>query len=204
MYKVYECKMGSESLKELFEITEFLHKFQAVERALLVNNTDRNENDVEHSFQLAFLAWYLITKKGLDYDIEKALKYSMVHDLVEAYAGDAFFSTTEEEAKEKEGNETLALERIKREFPGLKDITDSIDEYGKKKDKEAKFVYALDKLHPVMCIYLDSGRSWRRNGVTFEMVKGKGEKIAENDDVMEVWEELLGLIAKEKEVLFGE
>lgn len=98
--------------------------------------------------------------------------------------------------------EKQALEQIAHEFPEFPDITALIHDYEKKSDKEARFVYAFDKMIPVLNIYLDMGRSWKRDKVTSEMIRRKDEKIVINDDVMKIWLDFMKLVEKEKFELF--
>lgn len=188
--------------KQLLQFVEFTHKFQQVKRRLFVNHEDRDENDVEHSFQLAFLGWYIISSQKLNYNIDLVIKYSMVHDLVEIYAGDTYFESDQTQKDTKEERELKALKQIASEFPDFPDMTNLITNYEERKDKESQFVYALDKMIPVLNIYLDKGRSWKRDQVTFEMIRNKDNKIKINDDVMSIWLEFMKSVEKEKEKLF--
>lgn len=59
-----------------------------VDRNHHILGSDRAENDVEHSYSVAILCWYLNDKLKLNLDIAKVLKYALVHDFPEVYAGD--------------------------------------------------------------------------------------------------------------------
>lgn len=182
-------------LEKLIGFTEFLIKFQKIERVLYVKGLDRNENDAEHSYQLALTGWYINSVGKLGMDSEKIIKYALVHDLVEVYAGDVFFHITSEDVQnKKEEAELKALEQIKNEFSDFPELYEGIHEYEKKNDKESLFIYSLDKLLPVLNIHLDGGRSWKRDGVTMEMIRSKTLKISKDENVLAVWEELLDLI----------
>jgi 5'-deoxynucleotidase YfbR-like HD superfamily hydrolase len=66
-----------------------LHDFQKVERVIFVPGNERNENDVEHSYLLAMLAWQIAEMVAPHLSRKKVLKYALVHDLVEV-CGDTF------------------------------------------------------------------------------------------------------------------
>ena len=51
-------------LESSLNFTKFMVALQKVERAIYIPGEDRKENDAEHSYQLAMLAWYLIQKQG--------------------------------------------------------------------------------------------------------------------------------------------
>jgi len=189
--------------KQLLKFIEFTHKFQQVKRILFVNGENRDENDTEHSFQLAFLGWYLVSSQKLNYDTDLIIKYSMVHDLVEIYAGDTYFESDQSLKDTKEEREKQALKQIESKFPYFPEMTNLIREYEERNNRESQFVYALDKMIPVLNIYLDKGRSWKRDKVTFEMIRNKDHKIKINDDVMEIWLDFMKLVEREKEGLFN-
>jgi putative hydrolases of HD superfamily len=168
-----------------------LHEFRKVERMVLSNGTDRKENDVEHSFNLAMLAWYLNQTLDLQLDETKLFKYSLAHDLVEVYAGDTYFFLEEEAKKDKHEREEKAAKQIKEEFPEFKELHNIIEDYENKINKEAKFIYALDKVEPLLSIYLDKGVTWRKNKVTYEMLTaGKAPKVAVDPVVNDIFQEL--------------
>lgn len=188
--------------KQLLHFVQFTHKFQQVKRRIIVNHENRCENDSEHSYQLALLGWYIVSSQKLNYNIDLIIKYSLVHDLVEIYAGDTFFEAEASLQATKEEREQSALQKIEIEFPEISDITELIHKYESKSDPEAQFVYALDKMIPVLNIYLDNGRSWKNDKVSFEMIKNKDKKIVVNNDVMDLWLELMKLVEGDKDNLF--
>lgn len=191
------------SLNNLLKFTSFTHKFQQVKRIIFVTGEDRLENDSEHSFQLALLGWYIISSSKLDLNIDLVIKYSLVHDLVETYAGDTYFHTTDRKERDsKVDREAEAAKRIQEEFPDFDDLHTLIQDYESKSNPEAKFVYALDKLIPVLNIYLDNGRSWHEHKVTLKMARTKDEKIAVSPEVTKLWKELVKLLEKDEDTLF--
>lgn len=191
------------NLKNILNFTAFTHKFQQVVRTIYVTGIDRDENDLEHVGQLALLAWYIAESEKLDLDQEKLIKYALAHDLVETYAGDTYFHTTDQALKDsKAEREANAAKRIRTEFSEFDDLHELIEAYEEKKDKEARFIYALDKMIPVLNIYLDHGRSWKRDKVTLEMIRKKDEKIAESPELINAWMEFTKLLEEGKKDLF--
>lgn len=189
------------SLDNIFEFTEMLHQFQQVKREVLVNGEDRNENDWEHSFQNTMLAWYIVaTSDDLGLEIEKVLKYALAHDLVEVYAGDTPFR---EAGEEKEHREEEARQRLAKEFPEFSDLHEAIEGYEDQLDDESKFVYALDKIVPLINIYLDDGRSWQVSGVDLETLrKHKKDKFSDSPEVEQYYEQLMSIFSYQSETLF--
>lgn len=193
-------------LDTLLKFTEMLNAFRRVERVMYVNGTDRMENDSEHSYHLAMLAWYIVSSEKLSLDINLILKYAMVHDLVEVYAGDTYtFSDNKDHLDSKIGREHEALVRLKKEFPLGNDIFSLVDRYEKRNDRESRFVYVLDKLQAVVQIYLDKCRIWKEKNVTFQMfLKYKKEKADLSPEIKPYFDELVALLKEKEKELFSD
>lgn len=190
-------------IQNLLDFTAFLHLFQKVERTIYATGTDRNENDAEHSYQLAMIAWYVNHTNEFGLNDEKLIKYALAHDLVETYAGDTYFHTTDTELKEsKAQREHDALVRIKNKFGDFAELTTYIAQYEERADPESRFIYALDKILPVINIYLDKGRSWQRDKVTYEMIRTKDEKVAVSTEAQTVWQELTKLLDEHLDLFY--
>ncbi len=177
------------------------HGIQQVKRTILVNGEERNENDVEHQYQLAMLAWYIINSEKLLLNKDLAIQYALVHDMVEVYAGDTYFLNTDVDDKIKRERE--AAEQLKTEFEEFTDLHILIDGYERRENPESRFIYALDKLLPVLNIYLDGGRTWKSYGITSDMlIHNKREKISISPEVSVCFEQLIIRLKEEEPGLF--
>jgi len=193
-------------LERVLAFTEMLQAFQKVDRVLRVPGMPgRWENDVEHSYNLAMLAWYLVTSEKLALDADLVLKYGMIHDLVEVYAGDTYiYSKDPAHVASKHEREEAAAQQLKETFPEFDDLHLVIEQYEKREDPESRFIYALDKLQPVIHIYLDGGVTWKEMGVTLAMaIENKVPKVAGSPEVAACLDELLVLLHERQEELFG-
>jgi len=137
--------------KSLLKIMNLVNNFKRIERTVYVANTDpkRFENDAEHSYELALVAWYLNNSFNIGLDTNLLLKYALVHDLVETKTGDFdgyMYKNNPNFEKEKLENEIKALEKIQSEFSEFSEMNTSLKEYEDLGSPEAKFIYALDKL----------------------------------------------------------
>lgn len=191
-------------IQDFLASLRLLHDFQKVERVIFVPGSERNENDVEHSYLLAMIAWHVTEMVAPHLSREKVLKYALVHDLVEVYAGDTYFYDTQSDVfRDKTAREHAAMERILEEKMLSEDMCASLAAYEARTDSEAQFVYALDKLIPMMTIYLDGGRTWKVHGVTFENLhRLKRERIVGSPEILKLFDELIVLLEKDKQVLF--
>ncbi len=185
-------------LDRLLQFTSFLHKFQHIKRTILVTGEDRNENDMEHVGQLALLAWYVIEKDNLGLDKEKVFEYALAHDLVEVYAGDTWVYDAKGQEGKKEREEKAILQ-IQKEFPETEALCRAAQGYIDRTDEESKFVYVLDKLTPIMNMYLDGGKTWRRDKVKLQMLRDYKDKKVELFPHLKKYYDAIIKILQEKE-----
>ncbi len=189
-------------LTQLLEFTKFTHLLHKVERVARIAGEERYANTVEHSYQLALVAWYLVATHKLNMNLEKVLLYALAHDCVEAYAGDTYAYSTESKAIKVE-RERVALEKISRDFPEFPQLITSIRAYETREDPESKFVYALDKLIDPINIFLEDGKLWRENEVTLSMHESyKTPKVALDPTVSSLHTQLLEKLREREAELF--
>jgi len=194
------------SLQNLLKFSEFIAQFRMVERTLYLERLKRDENDAEHCCMLALTAWYIIASEKLDLDVGKVMLYALAHDLVETYAGDTgAYSTDPNAHATKEVREHEALLRIEKEFPEFPELIGALNKFEAKEDKEARFVYALDKIQPTIAVYLDGGYSWKKQGITLEQVITKKRDVIAHSDslVFDYFSQLIALLKKEELELFN-
>lgn len=191
-------------LQQLLEFTTFFHKFQRIVRTIYVNGEDRKENDAEHSYQLALTAWFIANTRNLNLDKDRLIKYSLIHDLAEVYAGDPYFVSNEPNKDQiKKEREREAVEQMKSEFPGFTDFFELIEKYEAKSDEESKFVYALDKVLPMINELLNNGRSMKEYKLTLEeMIRGQEKKISISPEVKYYYDVILEIFKEKEEHIF--
>ena len=183
------------NLNSLLDFVSLTIRFRDVERMIYATGTDRNENDAEHSYQLAMLAWYVLSVGKYNLNTDLIIKYALVHDFVEVYAGDTWFYRSKEESQKKEALEAASAKRLKKEFPEFEDFHKTITDYEKRNDPESRFVYALDKLIPILNVYLDGGRNWKKHKVTLEsLLQAKTSKIGISPEIKPFYDELITIL----------
>jgi putative hydrolase of HD superfamily len=185
------------SLDTVIQFSRLMLQFQSIERAIrLPGGRPARENDVEHSYQLAMMAWYLNGAGEFGYDTDKLIRYALVHDLPEAYAGDVHAYDVEGR-KGKAERERRALELIAHEYPLAADIVEAVQDYDRLDNPESRYIYALDKLLPMINVFLEGGTSWREYGLTAtQLHTNKLEKMAVCEPVKELYEQLMVLIGQ--------
>ena len=81
-------------LKQISFIKE-IDKLKYIQRKTKLFNSDRPENDAEHSWHLAMMTIVLAAHSDKPIDVLKVLKMVLIHDIVEIDAGDTFIYDSE-------------------------------------------------------------------------------------------------------------
>src|SRR3989338_7365904 len=176
-----------------------LHAFQSIERVAHVADLSRRENDVEHSYFLAMLCWYLCDTLQLKFSKEKVLTYALAHDLSEVYAGDTYIFD-HEALKTKKEREEHARIRIEKEFSEFEDLHRTIETYENQNDPEAHFVHAIDKILPILINYVQGGHTWKEMRIApHDIFAHKRNKIGEQTEARALLEQIIALIGDDLE-----
>lgn len=191
------------NIHRLLELQQLLLAFSQVDRVIHRRHTDVfiQENDTEHSYNLAMTAWYL-AQYYPDLDRDKLIRYALAHDLLEVHAGDTYIYGSKEMIESKQEREHKALQTLERNWRDFDDMLKTIHAYEQKKDAESRFVYALDKIMPIMLIFINDGYSWKKAGVTLEMLyEAKHEKIQQSPEILPYFEELYELLLSRPDLI---
>lgn len=182
---------SQEQVKRLLELQSMLYHLADIERLIYLPDglkTDRRENDTEHSYHLAMLAWYL---SGLYPNLDQSLviRLALVHDVVEVYAGDSMaIGRTEEQQAEKDAREKAAFERLKQEWPDFPAMLEAIESYETLNSPEARFVKALDKITPIIHQIHSKGKTWRKWDMQrSSVVANKDKKTQVSPEIHKIW-----------------
>lgn len=88
-----------------------IDKVKNIFRQTHLSMNGRNENDAEHSWHMAVMAYLLREYANEEVDIAKVMLMCLVHDIVEIDAGDTYAYDTEG-LKTQKAREDAAKERI--------------------------------------------------------------------------------------------
>ena len=137
----------------------------------------RNENDAEHAWHMAIMAYLLREYSNEPVDITKVMLMCLIHDIVEIDAGDTY-AYDAEGLKTQKARENAAKERIFSLLPEeqKEELTGLFDEFEAFETAEAKFAHAMDNLQPLMLNNSNGGGDWREHQVTAEQVYGRQKK----------------------------
>lgn len=190
-------------IHRLLDLQYLLLAFNNVDRVVHRKHKENIvfENDTEHSYNLAMTAWFL-SQWFPELNKDLILRYALVHDIVEVHAGDTFSYGTAEELASKADREEKALEQLREEWADFSDLTSTITVYESLENNEAKFVYALDKIMPILVIFIHEGYSWKKHNITAELLyKSKIDKVAKSPEILPYFHELYELLLEHPEII---
>jgi 5'-deoxynucleotidase YfbR-like HD superfamily hydrolase len=186
-------------LNRLEAFMQLTHLFRRVKRTGIPHpEGGGGENDAEHACQLTLVAWFVVEAMELPLDITKVLMYSIAHDLVEAYAGDVCCHKPDALKKVREHAAAMLIKSDFPEFPTLHEI---IAAYEDRADAESKFVWALDKLVPIINIKISKQPEWKNHKVTIEsLLKLKDPQVNSAEVLRAPYAELVDFLKAHPEL----
>lgn len=172
--------MLNENLLRQINFIKEIDKVKYIQRKTKLFNSDRNENDAEHSWHLAVMAIVLAEHSNEDIDVLKVVKMVFIHDIVEIDAGDTFIYDTQKDHCNTD-EERLAANRIFGLLPKeqAEELIAVWEEFEAGETKEAKFAKAMDRLEPLLQNTSNAGGTWNEFGVGYDKVYEK-KKVIDN------------------------
>jgi len=170
-----------------------IDKLKYIQRKTRLFNSDRHENDAEHSWHLAMMAIVLAGHANQAVDLLKVLKMVLIHDIVEIDAGDTFiYDSSKNHSNTVE--ELLAAKRIFGLLPE-KQAAEFIAiwiEFEEGITPEAKFARSMDRFEPLLQNTSNNGGTWAEYNVGYQQVYDK--KMVIKDGSAVVWDYAENLI----------
>ncbi len=182
-----------ERLKKQLDFILEIDKEKNIFRQTHLSGRGRNENDAEHAWHMAIMAYLLQEYANEPVDVTRVMLMCLIHDVVEIDAGDTYAYDTEG-LKTQKAREDAAKERIYSLLPDdQKQALQSIfDEFEQNSTPEARFAHAMDNLQPLLLNDSNDGGDWREHQVTAAQVYGRQSKTAEGSQKLyEITDELL-------------
>lgn len=166
-----------ERLKKQVDFILEIDKEKNILRQTHLSGHGRRENDAEHAWHMAIMAYLLQEYANEPVDIGRVMLMCLIHDVVEIDAGDTYAYDTEGLATQKE-REDAAKERIYSLLPEdqKKLLVSIFDEFEENETAEAKFAHAMDNFQPLLLNNSNDGGDWRAHGVCATQVYGRQSK----------------------------
>ena len=172
-----------ERLKKQLDFALEIDKEKNILRQTHLSGHGRNENDAEHAWHMAIMAYLLREYSNEPVDITRVMLMCPIHDVVEIDAGDTY-AYDEEGKKTQKAREEAAKERIYSLLPEdqKEELAAIFDEFEESKTPESKFAHAMDNLQPLMLNNSNDGGDWREHGVSAKQVYGRQSRTKEGSE----------------------
>ncbi|MBF2707867.1 HD domain-containing protein [Flavobacterium soyangense] len=179
--------MQFESLLKQVDFIKEIDKVKYIQRKTKLFNSERNENDAEHSWHLAIMAFVLAEHSNEKIDLLKVIKMLLIHDIVEIDAGDTFIYDTLKNHKNTE-EESKASKRIFGILPKnqAEELIQIWEEFEKGETIDAKFAKSMDRFEPLLQNTSNNGGTWKEFNIDYEKVYKKKKEIDKGSNL--IWD----------------
>lgn len=166
-----------ERLKKQLAFALEIDKEKNIFRQTHLSGHGRNENDAEHAWHMAIMAYLLREYANEEVDIARVMLMCLIHDIVEIEAGDTYAYDTEGKKSQK-AREDVAKEKLYSLLPEdqKQELTALFDEFEEYQTAEAKFAHAMDNLQPLLLNHSNNGGDWKEHQVSAQQVYGRQTK----------------------------
>lgn len=182
-----------ERLQKQLDFILEIDKEKNIFRQTHLSGHGRNENDAEHAWHMAIMAYLLQEYSNEKIDVARVMLMCLIHDVVEIDAGDTY-AYDAEGLKTQKAREEAAKERLYSMLPEDQraDLVTIFDEFEERKTPEAKFARALDNLQPLILNNSNDGGDWKNHDVTAKQVYGRQSRTREGSEkLFEVTDRIL-------------
>ncbi|WP_338873584.1 HD domain-containing protein [Spirosoma sp. SC4-14] len=178
--------MESAILSLQIEFIKEVDKLKYILRKTKLLNSDRRENDAEHSWHLALMALVLAEHANFPLNMLRVIKMLLIHDIVEIDAGDTFIYDTQK-SHDNTVEERAAAKRIFGLLPEEQaaEFIAVWEEFEAGQTNEAKFARAMDRLEPLLQNASNKGGTWAEFSVKYDKVYAKKQVIQQGST--QIW-----------------
>ena len=168
---------SGDRLKKQLDFSLEIDKEKNILRQTHLSDHGRRENDAEHAWHMAIMAYLLREYANEEVDIGRTMLMCLIHDIVEIYAGDTY-AYDEEALKSQKAREDEAKEKIFSMLPDDQrdELTAIFDEFEAYETPESRYAHAMDNLQPLILNHSNGGSDWKEHGVTADQVYGRQSK----------------------------
>ena len=170
-----------------------LDKAKQIGRQTYLSDGSRKENDAEHSWHMALMAYLLREYANEEVDIAKVMLMCLIHDIVEIDAGDTYAYDAEGLQTQK-AREEAAKERIFSILPEdqRNELSALFDEFEAYETAESRFAHAMDNFQPLMLNDSNHGGDWQEHDITSEQIyRRQGKTKLGSEKLFEVTDQII-------------
>lgn len=182
-------------LEQQIQFLVEIDKVKNIFRQTYLADGKRKENDAEHSWHIALMAFVLKEYVKEPIDVMKVMLMVLIHDLVEIDAGDTY-AYDSVGAVDKRDREEKAADRIfgllpKDQGSYFRELWEEFEAY---ETADAKYAHLLDNFQPILLNDASGGKSWAEHGVKKSQIYKRNEKVEETSDA--VWQKMQAIVQK--------
>ena len=182
-------------LEQQIQFLVEIDKVKNIFRQTYLADGKRKENDAEHSWHIALMAFVLKEYVKEPVDVMKVMLMVLIHDLVEIDAGDTY-AYDSVGAVDKREREEKAADRIfgllpKDQGSYFRELWEEFEAY---ETADAKYAHLLDNFQPILLNDASGGKSWAEHGVKKSQIYKRNEKVEETSDA--VWQKIQAIVQK--------
>lgn len=174
-------------LEQQLNFLREIDKEKQIFRQTYLSDAKRKENDAEHAWHMAIMAFLLGEYSNEEVDLLKTIRMILIHDVVEIDAGDTY--AYDEAAKlTQRAREEKAAARIFGLLPQdqAEQMMDLWEEFEAGETKEARFARALDNFQPMMLNDAANGKAWVEHEVAVSKILKRNERTPRGSE--KLWE----------------
>ena len=184
-----------ERLEKQIRFIVEIDKVKNIFRQTYLADAGRKENDAEHSWHIALMAYLLQEYAEKPVDVSKAMLMVLIHDLVEIDAGDTY-AYDDAGAETKRAREEAAADRIFGLLPEdqgkyFRELWEEFEAY---ESPEGKYAHLLDNFQPLLLNDASGGLSWQEHQVRKSQIYKRNEKIEETSET--IWNCMKEIVQK--------
>lgn len=163
--------MMDQRMEQQFAFALEVDKLKSIFRQTRLSGHGRRENDAEHSWHIALMAYLFREYANEEVDILRVMLMCLIHDIVEIDAGDTY-AYDAQGLETQAAREAAARERLYSILPEDQgaELAALFDEFEACETPEARFARALDNIQPMMLNHSNGGGDWREHGIAAEQV----------------------------------
>lgn len=160
-----------ERIKKQLDFALEIDKEKSIFRQTSLSGKGRKENDAEHAWHMAVMAYLFREYSNKEIDVAKTMLMCLIHDIVEIDAGDTY-AYDEEGKKTQKEREDAAKERIFSLLPEdqKQELSALFEEFESGETAESRFARAMDNMQPLLLNDSNDGSDWREHHTSAEAV----------------------------------
>ena len=180
-----EAHEDPDRLRKQLDFALTVDREKNVFRQTHLSGGGRRENDAEHAWHTALMAYLLREYSNRPIDPGRVMLMCLIHDLVEIEAGDTY-AYDPEAAKTRKAREDAAKEKLFALLPGDQqaELTAVFDEFEAGETPEACFARAMDNLQPLLLNNSNHGSDWLAHGVSAEQVYARQSSTRAGSEIL--------------------